>query len=398
MVAAENGALPGAKVGGVGDVVRELPVALAELGWRPLVLTPGYGLFDGLAGARRAAAVELEFGGAPRSVAVLQVPGPDPRVEHAVFEHALLAPGGPGVIYNDDGAHRPFATDAGKFALFSAATAHYVAALDEAPEVVHLHDWHAALYTVLRAYDPALARLKAIRTVYTIHNLAMQGIRPFANDPSSMRTWFPDLDYDEKTLVDPRYPDCVNPMAAAIRLADRVNTVSPTYAREILLPSDPARGFSGGEGLEDDLARASHDGRLFGILNGCEYPKRDRRRPGWWRLLDSIGGELANWLARGDDVAPIHELARTRLAALPRRRPPQQLTSIGRLTSQKVALFLADAAPGRSALEAILDALGKRGVFILLGSGDRTLQQRIGQIAAAHDNFLFLCGYSLAFT
>ena len=79
-------------------------------------------------------------------------------------------------------------------------------------------------------------------------------------------------------------------LAAGIRLADRVNTVSPTYAREILEKNDPERGYYGGEGLEADLTNAQASGRLAGILNGCNYPKPVSRRPGWGRMLKTWGG------------------------------------------------------------------------------------------------------------
>ncbi|MEQ9563051.1 MAG: glycogen/starch synthase, partial [Woeseiaceae bacterium] len=247
-------------------------------------------------------------------------------------------------------------------------------------------------------FDPQFASLQDIRTVYTIHNLALQGIRPIDHDSSSLKAWFPELAYDYNTVVDPRYDDCINPMAMAIRLADKVGTVSPTYAEEILRPSDPAHGFYGGEGLETDLTAAARDSRLTGILNGCEYPKRDRRRPGWRRTLDTIREEVLAWQHRRDAYEPFHAQAIERLDSLPARRPANLLTSIGRLTEQKASLFLQPLADGRSALEAILERLGKKGVLIMLGSGDPALQQRMAAIAREQPNFLFLCGYSETFS
>ena len=74
MAASENAALPGGKVGGVGDVVRDLPRALAREGWRSKVLTPEYGLFAGLPGARQTGQLDVEFGG--RRLAVADLEGP----------------------------------------------------------------------------------------------------------------------------------------------------------------------------------------------------------------------------------------------------------------------------------------------------------------------------------
>ena len=89
-------------------------------------------------------------------------------------------------------------------------------------------------------------------------------------------------------------------MAIGIRLADAVHTVSPTYAEEILRPSDiSALGKYGGEGLEKDLRAAQTGNRLFGILNGCEYPKKRRRALASW-------GELLN-LMRSPGIAHVRK-------------------------------------------------------------------------------------------
>lgn len=398
MVAAENGALPKGKVGGVGDVIRDLPLALADKGWLPTVATPAYGIFGDLPSTVELATIGVQFAGEEQKVIVLAVPGPDSRVAHIVFEHELFSPQGKGKIYCDDGAARPFATDAGKFALFSAAVATYITTMEAKPNVVHLHDWHCGIYCVLRAYDPRYSGLKPIRTVFTIHNLAMQGTRPFDGDASSLNTWFPGMNYDTSVIVDPRYSDCVNPMRAAIRLADNLNTVSQTYASEILRPNDPAHGFEGGEGLEEDLQTVADQGRLAGILNGCVYEKeRDRRRPGWRRLLDTIEKEVQEWSARGGSTAWIQELALDRIKSLPKRRPGNVLTSIGRLTSQKAGLFLTKTDTMQTSLEEMLDDLGSKGVVILLGSGDAKLQHQVAEISRDKKNLLFICGYSETF-
>ena len=285
-----------------------------------------------------------------------------------------------------------------KFAFFSAAVATYICSLERRPDVVHLHDWHAGMYCALRRYAPRFAMLQTIRTVFTIHNLAMQGIRPLDGHESSLRAWFPDMAYELAGVVDPRYADCVNPMATAIRLADRLSTVSPTYAAEILRANDPSLGFHGGEGLEHDLQVAEAEGRLTGILNGCTYPKRDRRRPGWRRILKTIRSEVESWQELGGDADGIQQATLDRLEGLPKRRPASLLTSIGRLTSQKAELFLEDPGVGRTALESILAGLGADGVLIMLGSGDPRLQQEMAAIAARHRNFLFVCGYAEGFT
>jgi len=86
-----------------------------------------------------------------------------------------------------------------------------------------------------------------------------------------------------------------------------------------------------------------------------------------------------------------------RLNALPKRRPLHVLTSIGRIVSQKMQLFLEPLTDGRSALEHILDRLGRQGVLVMLGSGERDYERRLAAIAADHANFIFLRGYAEEF-
>ena len=102
-------------------------------------------------------------------------------VRHWVLDHPLFSPCGKGRIYCDDPAGRPFATDAGKFALFCIAAAEaIVEAAFGKIDVLHLHDWHSAFLLILRQYNPVYKALKPMRCVFTIHNLALQGIRPFS--------------------------------------------------------------------------------------------------------------------------------------------------------------------------------------------------------------------------
>ena len=79
---------------------------------------------------------------------------------------------------------------------------------------------------------------------------------------------------------------------------------------------------------------------------------------------------------------------------MPKRRPKHVLTSIGRLVGQKVSLFLEDMPDGRTAIETVLDDLGKDGVFIVLGNGEKYYEERMTYIAERAENLLFLCGYS----
>ena len=412
MVAAENDALPGGKVGGIGDVVRDLPVGLAAAGHQVDVVTPAYGTFSELPGAEHVGKLQLMFYGQQHDVSVYKVPGKIPQngVTLWVLDHPLFAAGGAGKIYCDDPNDRPFATDASKFALFCKAVAQAIiddVFSDDASaslDVLHLHDWHAALLSVLREFDPSYRALQSIHTVYTIHNLALQGIRPMADDESSLRAWFPELEFDATKINDPRALHCINPTRAGINLSDRIHAVSPSYASEIQLASNPDQGFFGGEGLQQDLLRAADEGRLHGILNGCEYPGQTGNVMTPKELFLLCENELLKWLGDGPVVESAHIIASRRLAHRlsasncegEKQGSPFILSSVGRITDQKVLLLRQIMPDGQSALDHLLELLGDDGVFILLGSGDAQLEQFLTGIASVRKNFIFMKGYSEA--
>ncbi len=401
MIASENDALPGGKVGGIGDVVRDVPRALVKKGCTVTVLTPAYGVFSNLPGAKKGTRLNVSFGGTHDLLDLYEVPGRQAisGVRHWAIEHPLFSTCGKGRIYCDDPDGRPFATDASKFALFCVAAAEAIIKSEFGKiDVLHLHDWHAAFLLILRRFNPVYKALKRIRCVYTIHNLALQGIRPFSDDESSLQQWYPDLKYKRAQLADPRWPDCVNPTAIGIRLADAVHVVSPTYAEEILRPSDVAAlGQYGGEGLEADLQAAKTGKRLFGILNGCEYlAKHKPTVASWAALLKLLHAQVLFMAARSSTLSSALFIAQNRIDKLSNKRPMFLLTSVGRITEQKVRLLQQETSTGRPALECILEALGEDGLLIMVGSGDRGYEQFLSETAARYSNFIFLCGYSEA--
>ena len=179
MVASECDALPKAKVGGIGDVLRDVPKALAQLNCTVHVLLPSYGYLHELEGAQLISEYGIAFARQIRRVGLYKIPlsatqyaGEDLPLSLWVLDNALFSGESKGAIYVDDGEDKPFASDATKYALFCAAAAtaiveHAFGELD----VLHLHDWHAATLAVLREYDPKFQSLKKLKTIYTIHNI-----------------------------------------------------------------------------------------------------------------------------------------------------------------------------------------------------------------------------------
>ena len=397
MIAAENGALHGGKVGGIGDVVHDVPLALAKRDCKVSVVTPSYGKFAKLPDAKILKTLKVNFAGKQQVVELyhLSQTGNHKNVQHYVVEHPLFSLCGTGKIYYDDPPGRPFASDASKFALFCTAVAEAINANAFGDlDVLHCHDWHAAVLLILRHYMPRYQSLKKLHCAYTIHNLALQGIRPFRGDDSSLEEWFPELNYDPALLGDPRWTDCINPMASAIRLADTVHAVSPTYAKEILQPSDISIGQHGGEGLEKDLIAANHQHRLFGILNGCEYPEQSHSNADWPALVAQMQNTVLLWASRSANLTSADFIAFNALNKLCHKRPDMLLTSVGRITEQKVALMRQPASSGKPALHETHDTLGDYGILLIIGSGDADYEQFLCETAVHYPNFIFLRGYS----
>lgn len=408
MIAAENDALPGAKVGGIADVVRDIAPALAQRGHQVQVLLPGYQALSQQAGSALVSAYEVTFWGRTERIELYSVPGrkSSAGVQQWVLEHPLFAVAGKGRIYCDDPPDRPFATDASKFALFCVAAAEGIKrGLFGALDVLHLHDWHAALVALLRAYHHDYSSLQSIRTVFSIHNLALQGIRPFDGDLSALNAWFPRLKVEHQRVCDPRYSDCINLMRTGINLSDKVHAVSPTYVTEITRPSNHQAGFFGGEGLDPDLLAALNAQRLYGILNGAEYDERSLDSRATTADLEALllhaETELLGWMAKEAQCASAHSIALGRiqqwLRSLSAKVLDDQmlLTSVGRLTDQKVLLLRQTLLNGKSALDNLLLQLNGRGRLVLLGSGDPSLEQFLLEVAGRHANFIFLRGFSI---
>jgi starch synthase len=181
-----------------------------------------------------------------------------------------------------------------------------------------------------------------------------------------------------------------------------VHAVSPSYAKEILVPSSLEKGYFGGEGLEQDLKKAALEGRLHGILNGCEYPDRKAQTKAKGSRTEMIQGfesQLIEWLgnkpaADSALIIALHRLSQFQAKPEPELENTMLVTSVGRLTQQKVSLLKQILPSGKSALQELLSTLGDSGLLIVLGSGDSDNQQFLTKTASRNSNFLYLQGFS----
>ncbi len=146
--------------------------------------------------------------------------------------------------------------DGERFAFFSKAVMQMMPVIDFYPDILHAHDWQSALSVVyLKTEYRDAAEYKNMRAIYTIHNIAYQG----KYDMAILSDVF-GIDYKYASIM--CYDGCINLMKGAIVCADRVTTVSPTYAKEIKYPQ-----YS--EGLHYILRDNNY--KLSGILNGIDY-------------------------------------------------------------------------------------------------------------------------------
>ncbi len=168
--------------------------------------------------------------------------------------------------------------DGERYAYFCRAVLEMMDRLDYYPDVLHANDWQAALSIVyLKTKYAWNEKYAAIKTVFTIHNIEYQGQYDFA-----MLGDVFDIGAEHYTLMS--YDGCINLCKAAIECADKVSTVSPTYAHEIMTPTYSHR-------LHFILARNSH--KVMGILNGIDIdfynPSADTDIPALYSAEDVSG-------------------------------------------------------------------------------------------------------------
>ena len=246
-IAAE--AAPFVKVGGLGDVIGSLPKSLRELGVDARVILPLYSSIDRERFGLKYKAyqfVDLGWRHSYCGIFEIEVDGvPCYFVDNEQY-------------FNRDSIYGQI-DDGERFAFFSKAALEILPALDFKPDVVNVNDWHTALSViyldVLKSREAEF--YKDMKSVLSIHNIEFQG----KFNPYEMGNLF---GLENKYFDALIYNGDLNLLKGAIQLADRVNTVSETYAREIL---DPYFSY----GLDKILN--VEQGKLRGILNGIDVDK-----------------------------------------------------------------------------------------------------------------------------
>ena len=322
-------AVPYSKTGGLGDVAGALPKALAEGGVDVALVTPLYsdtdrGLlsehpaFDNLdvewlGGVRRTWVWYSEASGAPTYL----IDAPEYFMRDSIYG---------------------FGDDHERFAFFSRAALALIGRLGDAPDIVHMNDWQCGFASAwLRAGRPYGGYFGRTRTLFSVHNLAYQGLF----DPADL--WRLGFRHGEESNYF-RAGNAASAMKAGLITADALSTVSRRYSFEIQTPEH-------GHGLEWLLRQRSD--RLIGITNGVDYEV-------WNPETDP---HLAAHYTR-DDLSGKRECKRDllRRLGLPEELNRPVIGTVSRLTAQKGYDIIKQAAAR---------LLNTGAFFVALGSGAR---------------------------
>lgn len=331
---------PHHKSGGLGDVLAGLPPALVDLGVDVRVVTGFYGATSKVAGLDLRpwdGPLDLSLAGQRIEGRVLEARTHGGRVTTYFVEAPHLSRG---KLYGYD-------DDVYRFALLGRAAVEIGLHLDRAgtpPMVLHAHDWHAASAVLYARTWPG--PLRAVPSVITIHNLAYQGLAPASEVPYLGYSW----DTFGQALA---FDGALNLLKGAFVVADRITTVSPTYAREI-------RTAQHGHGLEGVLRWLSP--KLLGILNGIDAVA-------WDPATDRALG--ANYSADDPEGKRVcRDALRFELGLSPGRAPVFGVVS--RFTSQKGIDWVGEIAT---------HLVNQGGQLVVLGEGDAALEHRLYRAA-----------------
>ncbi len=337
---------PYAKTGGLADVAGSLPKAIRRLGHDIRIVMPRYGF------------IEIDRWRLKKVIDALSVPFGEGSEIAIIYEARLddvpVYMVDNARFFDRDGIYA-YPDDAERFIFFSRAALELAKALNWQPHIVHCNDWHTGLVPnwlkTIYKDDPFW---KQTRTVFTVHNLAYQGVYGHRILEVAGLAHHGFIAHPQLAHWD----HVVHFMGRGLIYADFITTVSPRYAREILTPEF-------GAGL-DPILRDRAD-TLVGILNGIDVEE-------WNPATDS-------YIPRRYDVASLEARAENRRAlladvGLPEESEGPVLGFIGRLTEQKGIDLLVQVAEDAARY---LDAR-----FVILGTGEERWQSMIEAVAEKH--------------
>ena len=338
-VAAES--VPFVKTGGLADVVGSLPKNLIDKGVDVRVVLPLYRDIPNIykEAMTFVTSFELQMGWKRLYCGILSLTYEG--VQYYFLDNMEM--------FDRDGLYG-YWDDGERFAFFSMAAIEMMEKIDFTPNIIHVHDWHAAMIPMLLVHKYSwIDAFKNIRKVLTIHNLRFQGIY----NPIVMESLFGIQGYVGSVMVNGN----VNYLQAGIQYADVVSTVSPSYASEI-----QTQEF--GETLEGVLRYNSW--KLRGILNGIDVdiydPKTDPN------LKHHFG-------SRSLDKKLMNKTELQTKLGLPVDETIPMIASVSRLTDQK----------GFNLVDEAMETLMQRDVqYVVLGTGDQVYEENFKNLESKY--------------
>ena len=326
---------PLSKTGGLADVVGTLPKDLAKLGVDARVITPYHRVIK----EKYADQVEHMFYFYARLGWRSEYVGIEKLVLDGVTIYLV-----DNEHYFGDKIYRGGDAELEQYAFFTRAVLDAIPNLDFAPEVVHCNDWHTAMIPMLGKTQYVGGRQAELKYLLTIHNIAFQGKCGFDR--------VQDLLGVDSRYYTPEFMElngCADFLKAGCVFADRINTVSPSYAEEI-------KTSYYGEGLEGILNARS--GQLTGIINGIDKDLFDPHKD------PLIPAHYNRGLLRGK--AKCKAALQERLGLQVRPEVPV-FAMVTRMTEQK----------GFDLVAAVIDDMMTWSdmQFVLLGSGDKRFEE-----------------------
>ncbi len=355
-------AIPFAKSGGLGDAVSALSRALGRMGHDVRIVMPRYYSIDRVTLERLDGAMAVPVGPTEEWTAVYRGMLPGSTVDVYFIDHERLY--GREGVYGDK-VTPDFPDNPQRFGLLARAAFQLCRKISWIPDIIQGNDWPGALSAVFLRHVERQREFSDTVSVFSIHNLGYQGIYSKDDFPFFQLPWelFHTGGFE--------FYDRINMLKAALRAADSLVTVSPTYAREIQTPSF---GF----GMDGILRSRSAD--LVGIINGVDAedwnPSIDPLLPARYTESDLSGKSVC-------------KAALQRAFGLPVRPDIPMIGMISRLADQKGVgeLF----GPGYGAAFGICSDMDVQ--FVILGSGERWCEEELRNLSSSLPNFRARIGY-----
>ncbi len=343
---------PVAKVGGLADVVGALPKYQNKAGKKTAVVMPFYSnAFAAKNTYRLDHQNQVTLGNLTYDFEVLQL-------ENDSFEYPLYQIKIPGLLDREN--VYGYEDDTERYVAFQKAVLNWILQFENKPKIIHCHDYHTGLIPFMALQAHKYVSLKDIPSVLTIHNAQYQG--QFSFDKLN---YFPEYDLSYSGLIE--WDQMINPLAAAVKSAWAVTTVSPSYLIELR---------SAANGLEWLLD--NEKGKSTGILNGIDTdvwnPATDPMISKNFNKQNSLSGKRNNkmYLCDKFNLDPSKPL----------------FAFIGRLVGEKGAELLPQI------FENTLNNPEVNASILVLGSGDPAIEQALNDLKATHEgNYNAYIGY-----